>query len=117
MIPREFFYPRVAMNFYQSMTTQGAQSLTTIHFSIDGRQGILEARHIAEALHIPYEPEDSTHFWEWSPISQRDMVRILSKGTSGDSFLLRKELPSGMLLVDVLLRSNIFPFQHLVRRQ
>ncbi|KAL6350758.1 hypothetical protein AAG906_028228 [Vitis piasezkii] len=37
-----------------SMTTQGAQSPTTIHFSIDGR-GILEARHIW-ALHIPYEP-------------------------------------------------------------
>ena len=45
------------------------------------------------------------------------MVRILSKGTSGDSFLLSKELPSGMLLVDVLLRSNIFPLQHLVQRR
>ncbi|KAL6343234.1 hypothetical protein AAG906_021145 [Vitis piasezkii] len=51
---REFFYPRVAMDFYQSMTTQGAQSPTTIRFSIDERQGILEARHIAEALHIPF---------------------------------------------------------------
>ena len=40
MTPREFFYPRVAMDFYQSMTTQGAQSPTTIRFSIDGRQGI-----------------------------------------------------------------------------
>ncbi|RVX11547.1 hypothetical protein CK203_015785 [Vitis vinifera] len=52
---------------------EGARSLTTIHFSIDGRQGILEARHIAEALHIPYEPMDLTHFREWSPKSQRDM--------------------------------------------
>ena len=109
MTPREFFYPRVAMDFYQSMTTQGARSLTTIHFSIDGRQGILEARHIAEALHIPYEPVDLTHFREWSPKSQRDMVRILSRRTSGDSVFLRKELPSGTLLVDVLLQSNIFP--------
>ncbi|RVW58781.1 hypothetical protein CK203_108944 [Vitis vinifera] len=50
-----YFYPRVAMDFYYSMTTQGAQSPTTIHFSIDGRQGILEARHISGALHIPYE--------------------------------------------------------------
>ncbi|RVW21573.1 hypothetical protein CK203_115647 [Vitis vinifera] len=49
----EFFYPRVAMDFYQSMTTQGAQSPTAIHFNIDVRRGILEARHIAEALHIP----------------------------------------------------------------
>ena len=45
------------------------------------------------------------------------MVHILSRGTSGDSFLLHKELPSGMLLVDVLLWSNIFPLQHLVQRR
>ena len=44
------------------------------------------------------------------------MVRILSWGTSRDTCLLRKELPSGMLLVDVLLRSNIFPLQHSVQR-
>ncbi|RVW34498.1 hypothetical protein CK203_110306 [Vitis vinifera] len=39
------------------------------------------------------------------------------QGTSGDLFLLHKELPSGMLLVDVLLWSNIFPLQHLVQRR
>ncbi|RVW61771.1 hypothetical protein CK203_064850, partial [Vitis vinifera] len=44
----------------ESMTTQGAQSPTTIHFSIDGRQGILEARHISGALHIPYASGSST---------------------------------------------------------
>ena len=54
MTPREFFYPRVAMDFYQSMTTQGTQSPIAIHLSIDGRQGILAARHITEALHIPF---------------------------------------------------------------
>ncbi|RVX07091.1 hypothetical protein CK203_030537 [Vitis vinifera] len=45
------------------------------------------------------------------------MVRILYRRISGDSVLLRKELPSGMLLVDVLLRSNIFPLQRLMQRQ
>ena len=70
MTPREFFYPRVAMDFYQSMTTQGAQSPIAIHFSIDGCQGILEARHIAEALHILDQLEDLAHFRQWSPISQ-----------------------------------------------
>ena len=54
MTPREFFYPRVAMDFYQSMTAQDAQSPTAIHFNIDGCQGILEAKHIAEAPHIPF---------------------------------------------------------------
>ena len=58
MTLRDFFYPRVALEFYQSMTTHGTRSPTAIHFSIDGRQGILEARHVAEALHIPYEPVD-----------------------------------------------------------
>ena len=117
MTPREFFYPRVAMDFYQSMTTQGAQSPTVINFSIDGHQGIFETRHIVEALRIPYKPVDPTDFRQWSPISQREMVRILSRRTSGDSFLLCKELPSGMLLVDVLLRFNIFPLQQLVQRR
>ncbi|KAL6322754.1 hypothetical protein AAG906_018635 [Vitis piasezkii] len=71
------------------MTTRGVLSHTAIHFSIDGRHG------------IPYEPEDPSAFRQWSPVSQRDMVRILSKGTSANSILLRKELPPGMLLVDV----------------
>ena len=64
MTPRELFYPRVAIDFYQSMTTQGARSPTAIHFSIDGRQGILEAKHVVEALHIPYEPVDPVDFRE-----------------------------------------------------
>ena len=114
MNPREFFYPRLAMDFYQSMSTQDVQGSIAIRFSIDGRQGILEARHIAEALHIPFQPEDPEQFRQWTSTSQRNMVRILSRGTSGDTCLLRKELPSEMLLVDVLLRSNIFPLQHLV---
>ena len=37
MTHSEFFYPRVAMEFYQSMTTHGAQSPITIYFSIDRR--------------------------------------------------------------------------------
>nr|CAN80119.1 hypothetical protein VITISV_005871 [Vitis vinifera] len=68
MTPREFFYPRVALEFYQSMTTRGVQSPTAIHFTIDGRHGVLEARQIAEALHIPFKPEDSSVFRQWSPI-------------------------------------------------
>ena len=72
---------------------------------------------MVEALHILYEPMDPTHFREWSPVSQWDMVHILSRRTFGDLVLLRKEFPPGMLLVDVLLRSNLFPLQHLVQRR
>ena len=56
MTPRDFFYPRVALEFYQSMTVHQVQDPTVIHFTIDGRHGILRARHIVEALCIPYEP-------------------------------------------------------------
>ena len=114
MTPREFFYPRLVLDFYQSMTTHGVPSPTSIHFTIDGHHGILEARDIAEALQIPFEPMDPSIFRQWSPVYQRDMVHILSRGTFIDSILLRKELPPGMLLIDVVLRSNLFPLQHSV---
>ncbi|KAL6315850.1 hypothetical protein AAG906_008238 [Vitis piasezkii] len=60
MTPKDFFYPRVALDFYQSMSTRHVRDLTVIHFTIDGRHGILRARHIVEALHIPYEPEGAS---------------------------------------------------------
>ncbi|RVW39716.1 hypothetical protein CK203_114030 [Vitis vinifera] len=85
--------------------------------TIDGRQGAIGARHIAEALHIPYEPVFQADFSEWSSFSQSDMVRILFRGTSTASVLTRRELPSGMLLIDVLLRANLFPLQHKVQRR
>ena len=91
------------------MTTHRVRDPTVIHFTIDGRYGILGARHIVEAPHIPYEPVSPTDYREWAHFSQSDMVRILSKGTSTRSFLFRKELHPGMFLLDVLLRSNIFP--------
>ena len=69
MTLREFFYPRVAMDFYQTMTTRDVPNPIAIHFIINGRQGILEARHIVVALHIPYELVDPTDFREWSCIS------------------------------------------------
>ncbi|RVW31211.1 hypothetical protein CK203_082893 [Vitis vinifera] len=117
LTPRQFYYPRVVLDFYQSMTTRGLRNPTLIQFAIDGCQGAIGARHIAEALRIPYEPVIQADFREWSSFSQRDMVRILSRGTSTASVLTRRELPSGMLLIDVLLRANIFPLQHKVQRR
>ena len=65
MTPRDFFYPRVALDFYQSMTTHRVQDPTVIHFTIDGSHCIFGARHIVEALHIPYEPASPSDFREW----------------------------------------------------
>ncbi|RVX07492.1 hypothetical protein CK203_025070, partial [Vitis vinifera] len=56
----------------------------------DGRQGAIGARHIAEALRIPYEPVIQADFREWSSFSQSDMVRILSRGTSTASHKVQR---------------------------
>ncbi|KAL6342756.1 hypothetical protein AAG906_016590 [Vitis piasezkii] len=54
LTPRDFFYPRVAMDFYQSMTTHHVRDLI-IHFTIGGRHGITGARHIARHCAFPHE--------------------------------------------------------------
>ena len=67
------------------------------------------ARQIAEAFHIPYTPADPTAFRRWAPLSEWDIVRILSRRTFSQRIIMRMELPLGMLLVDVVLRTNLFP--------
>ncbi|RVW35236.1 hypothetical protein CK203_085802 [Vitis vinifera] len=49
----------------------------------------------------PYAPADPTAFRRWAPLSEWDMVRSLSRGTSSQRTIFRRELPPGMLLVDV----------------
>ena len=53
MTPRQFFYPRVVIDFYQSMTSRGEHNPTAIRFTIDDRQGILRAADIVAAFHLP----------------------------------------------------------------
>ena len=81
MTPPQFFYPRVSLDFYQSMTPRGVSVPASILFTIDGRQGILDSRQIAEAFYIPYALADLAAFRCWAPLSEWDMVRILSRGT------------------------------------
>ena len=97
------------------MITHHVWDPTVIHFTIDVRHGILGVGHIAKALHIPYEPVSLVDYKEWAHLSQSDMVRIFSRRTSTHSFLLRKELPPNMFLLDALLHFNIFPLQHMVQ--
>ena len=117
MTPRDLFYPHAALDFYQSMTTHRVRDPTVIHFTIDGRHGILGARYIAEALRIPYEPARLEDYRVWDHSSQSDMVHILSRGMSTCPYLLRKELPPSMFFIDALLRHNIYPLQHMVQRR
>ena len=41
MMPRQFYYPRVVLQFYHSMTSRGAPSPLELRFSIDDRPGVL----------------------------------------------------------------------------
>ncbi|RVW75059.1 hypothetical protein CK203_056031 [Vitis vinifera] len=117
LAPRDFFYPRIAMDFYQSMTTKEVRNPTLIHFTIDGRHGILGARHIAEALQIPFEPTQFDNFRAWTNPIKLEMVRTLSRGAANRSHLMRGELPPVMFLIDAFLRHNIYPLQHWTQRR
>ena len=50
MTPWQFYYPRVVLQFYHSMTSRGAPSLLELQFTIDDRPGILRAVDISAAL-------------------------------------------------------------------
>ena len=105
------------MDFYQSMTTKQVRDPTLIHFTIDGRHGILGARHIAEALQIPYEPSHFDDFRAWTSHTELEMVHTLSRGASTRPHLLRGELPPIMVLIDAFLHHNLYPLQHWTQRR
>ena len=41
MTPRQFYYPRVVLEFYHTMTSQGVPSPLELRFSIDDRSRVL----------------------------------------------------------------------------
>ncbi|KAL6350695.1 hypothetical protein AAG906_028152 [Vitis piasezkii] len=71
--------------------TTNRRDPTLIHFTIDGCHGILGACHIAEALHIPYEPARLEDYRVWTNPPQLEMVHLF------------------MFFIDALLRHNIYP--------
>ena len=117
MTPCRFFYPRVVIEFYHMMTSKKDPNPTAIHFSIDGRPRILRATDIAATFNLPVVLADSTDYRQWPHSSTREMVRLLSRDTTVGSILFRRLLPPSMLLIDHILRSNIFPLQHIVQRK
>ena len=62
MTPRQFFYPRVVLEFYHTMTSRGASGQMQIWFSIDSRLGVLRAADITAALGLPVVLENSTEY-------------------------------------------------------
>ena len=99
------------------MTSQGLSDQMQLRFSIDGHPGILRAADITVALSLPVVLANSTNYRQWPQPSTREMVRSLSRDTAVGSILLRRQLPPQMLLMDHVLRSNLFPLQHYLQRR
>ena len=78
MTLRQFFYPRVVLEFYHTMTSRGVPSLLEIQFSIDGHLGVLRAADITAALGLPVVLANFTYYRRWPQPSQREMVRCLA---------------------------------------
>ena len=117
MTPRQFYYPRVVLQFYYSMTSRGAPSPLELRFSIDDRPGVLRATDISAALGLQIVQANSGGYRDWPQPTQREMVCILARDTTTGPVLFRRQLPPQMLLIDHLFRTSLFPLQHYVQRK
>ena len=117
MTPRQFFYPRVVIKFYHTMTSKREPNPTALHFSIDDRSGILIASNITTTFNLSVVLANSAAYRQWPHPSPREMVCLLSGDTTARTILFRRQLPPRMSLIDHILRSNIFPLQHIVQRR
>ena len=117
MRPRQYYYPRVVLQFYHSMTSRGAAGPLKLRFSINDRPGVLRATDISAALGLQIPKANSEGYRDWAHPPQREMVRILARDTTAGPVLFRRQLPPQMLLVDHLFRTSLFPLQHYVQRR
>ena len=100
MTPCQFFYSRMVLEFYQTMTSSRDRNPTTLHFSIDGRETILSAFDIVAIFNLPLALANSADYKQWPHPSPREMS---SQDTLVGTILLRRKLPTGMLFIDHVL--------------
>ena len=116
MTPRRFFYLRVVIDFYQTMTSRGERHPIALHFTIDGHKGLLRAADIAAAFKFLVALSNSVNFRKWPYPSPGDIVWVLSRNTCAKLILFRRQLPSKILFVDHVPWSNLFPLQYVIQR-
>ena len=109
MTLRQFYYPRVVLQFYHSMTSRGAAGPLELRFSIDDRPGVIRAADISAALGLHILPANSEGYRDWAHPPQREMVRILARDITAGPVLFRRQLPPQMLMIDHLFRTSLFP--------
>ena len=117
MTSRQFYYPRVVLQFYHSTTSRGAPSPLELRFTIDDRPGVLRAVDISAAMGLQIEQANSGGYRDWPQPTQQEMVRILARDTTAGPVLFRRQLLPQMLLIDHLLRTSLFPLQHYEQRR
>ena len=78
---------------------------------------MLRAADISAVLGLQTVQANSGGYREWPQLTQREMVRILARDTTAGPVLFRRQLPPQILLIDHLLRTNLFPLQHYVQRR
>ena len=117
MVSRRFYYPQLVIEFFHTMTSRHEANPTALHFSIDGQRRILRASDITAALHLPVVLANMPGYRQWPHPSTREMVRLPSMDSTGGSILFRRHLPQRMLLIYHILRSNMFPLQHIVQKR
>ena len=117
MTPRHYYYPRVVLQLYHSMTFRGSDSPRELQFSIDDRRGVLRAADISAALGLRIRPANVEGYRDWAHPPHREMVRALARDTTARPVFYRRQLPPQMLLIDHLFRTSLFPLQHYVQRR
>ena len=117
MTLRQYYYPRVVMQFYQSMTSRGSGSPRELQFIIDDRRGVLRAADILAALDLRIPPANAEGYRDWAHPPHREMVRALARDTTAGPVFYKRQLPPQMLLIDHLFRTSLFPLQHYVQRR
>ena len=117
MTPRQFYYPRVVLQFYHSMTSRETDGPLELHFSIDDRPGVLRPADISAALGLRIPPRNSEGYRAWAHPPHREMVRALARDATASPVFYRRQLPPQMLLIDHLFRTSLFPLQHYVQRR
>ena len=117
MTPRKFFYPRVVLEFYHTMTSRGVPSQLQLQLIIDGIPEVLRTTDITAALVLPVVLANSTDSRQWPQPSPREMVRSLARDTTARPILFCRQLSPWMLLVDHVLRTSLVPLRHYVQRR
>ena len=117
MRPRQYYYPRVVLQFYHSMTSRGVSGPLELQFTIDDRLEVLRAADIAAVLGLHIPPANTEGYRAWAHPPQWEMVRILARDITARPVLFRRQLPPQMLLINHLLRTSLFPLQHYVQRR